>query len=179
MKIKEAIVVEGKDDTAAVLAAVDGITIETHGFGISSNTWKLIKSAYKKQGIIIFTDPDYMGEEIRRRVLAECPNAKEAFLARAEAKKKDDIGIENAKPEAIRKALSQAKATCIEEEKELFCEEDLYRYGLIGQDKSKEIRQKLGKELAIGYGNGKAMLNKLNKFGITREELEKALNGKS
>ena len=34
LKIKEAIVVEGRDDTIAVKRAVDGLTIETHGFGI-------------------------------------------------------------------------------------------------------------------------------------------------
>ena len=36
LKIKEAVVVEGRDDTIAVQQAVDGMIIETHGFGIKS-----------------------------------------------------------------------------------------------------------------------------------------------
>ena len=43
LKIKEAIVVEGRDDTAAVKKAADGLIIETHGFGIKKETWELIK----------------------------------------------------------------------------------------------------------------------------------------
>ena len=59
LKIKEAVVVEGRDDTIAVKKAAEALTIETHGFGIKKETWKLIEKAYENQGIIIFTDPDY------------------------------------------------------------------------------------------------------------------------
>ena len=34
LKIKEAVVVEGRDDTIAVKKAAEALTIETHGFGI-------------------------------------------------------------------------------------------------------------------------------------------------
>ena len=60
--------VEGRDDTAAVKRAVCAETIETHGFGISAETWKLIEKAHEERGIIILTDPDHAGEEIRKRL---------------------------------------------------------------------------------------------------------------
>ncbi|MCQ2554502.1 MAG: ribonuclease M5, partial [Clostridia bacterium] len=110
-KINEIVIVEGRDDTRAVLEAVDCRTIETHGFGISIDTWNLIEKAYQEKGIIVFTDPDFTGNEIRKRILSKFPDAKEAFLSRSDATKADDIGIENGKPEEIRKALSKAKAT--------------------------------------------------------------------
>ena len=44
-KIEEIIVVEGRDDTAAIRQAVDAVTIETHGFGIREETWQLIEKA--------------------------------------------------------------------------------------------------------------------------------------
>ena len=69
-QIAEVIVVEGRDDTAAIRRAVRAVTIETHGFGISKNTWNKIDRAHKDYGIIIFTDPDHAGEEIRRKILA-------------------------------------------------------------------------------------------------------------
>ena len=48
--IKETIVVEGRDDTNAINRAVRGTTIETHGFGISKETWEKIANAYETKG---------------------------------------------------------------------------------------------------------------------------------
>ncbi len=107
-KIREILVVEGRDDTAAIKKSVDAITIETHGYGITNKTWKLIEEAYNGPGIIVFTDPDHAGEQIRRRIMEKFPEARQAFLDRKAATKKGDIGIENADPESIREALRKA-----------------------------------------------------------------------
>ena len=48
MKIKEIIVVEGKDDTAAVQRAVDEDTIETNGSAVSMDTIEKIKLAQRR-----------------------------------------------------------------------------------------------------------------------------------
>ena len=174
LKIKEAIVVEGRDDTAAVRKAVDGLIIETHGFGIKRETWDLIGKAYEEQGIIIFTDPDFSGEEIRRKITEKFPYAKQAFLSRSQALKKGDIGIENANPDDIKDALSKAHCTKDERDK-LFTEEDLFKAGLTGRPDSKKRRQELGSMLAIGGGNAKALLNRLNSFNISREEFDETI----
>ena len=58
MKIKEVIVVEGKDDTVAVKRAVEADTIETNGSAISEETLTKIAHAASKRGVIVFTDPD-------------------------------------------------------------------------------------------------------------------------
>lgn len=176
MKIKEVIVVEGRDDTAAIKKSVDAITIETHGYGITNDTWKLIQKAYEEKGIIVFTDPDHAGEQIRRRLLKKFPQAKEAFLERSDAQKSGDIGIENAAPDAIRDALSKAKCSFESEGKtDTFTVEDMMQAGLIGQADSAQKRRILGKKLGIGFGNGKIFLQRLNKFDITKEEFLEAL----
>lgn len=179
-KIREIIIVEGRDDTAAVLRAVDAQTIETHGYGIRRETWELIDRAYAdpQLGIIIFTDPDHAGSEIRRRIKERCPNAKEAFLAKADATKEGDIGIENAAPEAIIEALSKAKCTAAADNatpEGVFTKADLQKAGLMGSSDSAARREALGKELGIGYGNSGAFLKKLNHFGISREAFNEAL----
>ena len=161
INIKETIVVEGRDDTAAVKQAVDGFIIETHGFGIKRQTWELIERAYNNGGIIIFTDPDFSGEEIRRKLTEKFPSAKQAFLDRKLATKKGDIGIENARPEDIAE--------------ESFSQEDLFHAGLAGGKTSGRRREQVGKILGIGYGNAKAFLGKLNKFDISKEEFYEAL----
>lgn len=174
LKVKEAIVVEGRDDTARIKEAVEGFTIETHGFGITKEKWKEIEEAYDAQGIIIFTDPDFSGEEIRRKLTAKFPNSKQAFLTRDEAIVDGDIGIENARPQAIIRALQKAHCT-VKNEEPIFTMEDLTYYGLVGEKDSKSLREKVGRKLGIGYANGKTLVNKLNSFGITKEELEECL----
>ena len=172
--IKEIIVVEGRDDEAAVKRAVETETIATHGFGIREETFARIEKAYKERGIIIFTDPDHAGETIRKRLSERFPSGKHAFLPREEATKDGDIGIENAGPESIREALSLARAVISDKRLE-FKQEDMLEYGLAGAAGAAERRDKLGKLLGIGYGNGKVFLNRLNQYGIERQEFVEAI----
>lgn len=174
MKIKETIVVEGRDDTAAIKRSVDALTIETHGYGIRPDTWDLIAKANETTGIIIFTDPDHAGEQIRKRLLERFPDAGEAFLERTEAEKDGDIGIENASPESIRRALEKARAR-EEGSGEEFTADDMFRWGLAGRDGASERRTEVGKMLGVGFANSKTFLQRLNRFGITREEIEEVL----
>lgn len=172
--IKEIIVVEGKDDVQAVKRAVEAELITTNGFALSKQTIKVIKEAQQRRGVIILTDPDYMGEQIRERINKAVPGCKHAFLPRDEATFQQDVGVENASPEAISIALK--KARCQEEQrKNVFTHIDLLKNGLVGQENSQYRRVILGKILGIGYSNGKQLLSRLNNFGITREEFEKAL----
>ncbi|MEG0919639.1 MAG: ribonuclease M5 [Anaerovoracaceae bacterium] len=167
--IKEVIVVEGRDDTTAVTRALECDTIETHGFGIRKETYQLIERAYNSRGIIIFTDPDHSGEEIRKKLSERFPNAKHAHLHREDARKGTDIGIENADDKAIIYALKLAKAedqTGIK----VFSQRDMQVYGLTGDVNSAERRRQLGQILGIGYGNCNGFLKKLNQYQISRQE---------
>ena len=196
-RISEVIVVEGRDDTAAIKRAVRAVTIETHGFGISKNTWEKIENAHRDHGIIIFTDPDHAGEEIRKKILESYPDAKQAFLTKEKASEKakgaarPDIGIENASPEDIREALEKAKANIVaartskgstsgdgsdnQTAYETFSMKDLDEAGLSGGAGSKERREKIGDILGIGYSNAKSLLYKLNTLGIDRKTFDDAV----
>ena len=196
-RIEQIIVVEGRDDTAAILRSVDAVTIETHGYGIRPSTWDVIDKAYKTTGIIIFTDPDTAGEQIRRRLAERYPNAEHAFLDRSLAEKDGDIGIENASPESIREALAKAhrpvpasqtvqetgSADAVQqvsdEQRSLpagtFTRDDLFRWGLDGMPGAARRRQEVGSRLGIGMASSKTFLRRLNHFGISREEVETAL----
>lgn len=178
IKINEVIIVEGRDDTCAVKRAVDAETIETHGYGISAATWRLIDKAYNTCGIIVFTDPDSAGERIRKRIMDKYPDAGEAFLTRREAARDGDIGIENAQPEDIEAALLKVCCAAKADSGDTFDMSDMTANGLTGAG-SKEKRQALGKVLGIGYGNAGAFLRKLNRYGITREQLIKGLDNET
>lgn len=174
--IKEIIVVEGRDDTSALKRACSCVTIETHGFGISADTFALLDKAYKETGLVIFTDPDHAGDSLRKRLSSRYPGAKHAFLTRQEASSAGDIGVENAQPEAIIRALDQAKCIVMEELADPeFTRQDLFEAGLDGAPGASRKRQEIGKILGIGFGNSRAFLYKMNKFRIKREEFNEAL----
>ena len=183
VKINETVIVEGRDDTINLKRAVDCFTIETHGFGIRRETWEQIEKAYSERGIIIFTDPDHSGEEIRRKLTERFPDAGQAYIARKDALKKGDVGVENAEPEVIAGALLRARDLMkreapLEEDisaKDRITMNDLDELGLSGGEGSKELRQEAGKALGIGYANAKGFLRKLSGFGIKREELYEAI----
>ncbi len=171
--IKETIVVEGKNDAAAVRRAVDADIIITSGFGLTKEIISLIRTAQTKQGVIVLTDPDYMGEKIRSIISSKVKGVKHAFVQLEDARKEADIGVENASPQSILKALSRVK-TEVENIAEEFSIRDLIEFGLVGQNNSAALRNKIGGELGIGYANSKQFLNRLNKYGIAREEFIRA-----
>ncbi|MEL7658895.1 MAG: ribonuclease M5, partial [Bacillota bacterium] len=166
--------VEGRDDEAAVKRAVDAETIATHGFGIKPETFTRIEKVYTERGIIIFTDPDFAGEKIRKRLSARFPEGKHAFLPREEALKDGDVGIENASPESIRAALAKARPAMSDKRFE-FMQVDMLDFGLVGIPGASQRRDQLGKRLGIGYGNSKVFLNRLNQYGIERREFLQAI----
>ena len=176
-RIDEIIIVEGRDDTAAILRGVEAVTIETHGYGIRPSTWDVIDKAYQSKGIIIFTDPDTAGEQIRRRLAERYPDAAHAFLDRGLAEKDGDIGIENASPESIRDALEKARRPEQHSaSSEQFTRDDLFRWGLDGVPGAAHRRHEVGNRLGIGMATGKTFLRRLNSFGISREEIEQSIS---
>ena len=152
-KIKEIIVVEGKDDISKVKAAFDCDVIATNGTHFSKNLLKKIKEANEKCGVIVFTDPDYAGEKIRKNINKVVPNCKNAFLSRSLALKGDNIEV-----------------TVLDRKDEIDLSL-LTSLGISGMGNSKELREQLCEYFKIGYCNSKQFVNRLNSFGITEEEL--------
>lgn len=171
--IQEVIVVEGKDDVSALKRAVECEVIVTSGFGYPEDLFDRIRQAQQRCGVIILTDPDYAGERIRNEISKAVPGCKHAFIPRESATRKGNIGVENATPEAILKALS----TCRTERKAQarYTQTDMVHLGLAGGKGSKALRIEVGKILGIGYGNTLQFLRRLNHFEIAEQELVDAL----
>lgn len=172
--IKEVIVVEGRDDITAVKRAVDAEVLAVGGFGINRSVIDKIKEAQKRQGVIILTDPDFAGEKIRSIIAKRVLGVKHAYISQAEGTKDGDIGVENASPETIIRAIKKAKCE-IKDKVTTFTIADMMNYGLVGDKKSSLKRDKLGKELGIGYGNSARFISRLNSFGIEKSEFLEAL----
>lgn len=170
--IQEIIVVEGKDDIARVKSALNCDVMATGGYAFGEKFLRELRKVEDRRGIIILTDPDYMGKQIRKRLTAALSSPKQAYLPQDKALCKDDIGIENAKPEDIREAIFRAKPMKKSFE-ETFTKADMIRYGMTGASDANERRNKMAEALGIGHGNGKQFLRRLNSFGITVEEFER------
>lgn len=161
-------------DVVAINKAVEADCIITGGFTLSRRTLDNIQHAYNRRGIIILTDPDSAGERIRKFLTQRFPNAKHAFVPRLDATANNDIGIEQASPQAIRAALERVRTLSFEPTNE-FSMSDLINNRLNGAPDAVERRSKLGERLGLGFANAKNFLRRLNHYGVTRAEFNAAL----
>jgi len=173
--IRETIVVEGKDDEAAVKKAVRCNIITTHGFGIKERTFEQIRIAAEKTGVIVLTDPDFAGDRIRERIDKRVKGCKHAFLSRENATLNGNVGVENASPENIKMAIKNVRTVKTDPIELIYTKEMLVTFDLVGGENAAVRRAKMGDILRIGYGNGKQFLQRLNYYGISREAFYDAL----
>ncbi|MDI6812959.1 MAG: ribonuclease M5 [Desulfitobacteriaceae bacterium] len=174
--IRELIVVEGKNDAHAVRRALGSVDIIwTEGYGLSEDKLRLIAEAAKRQGVIVFTDPDFVGGQIRERIRQSVPSAKHVYLSQEAARKKGDIGVENATPAEIQRAFAQIRQESLPPVR--FTADILIETGLTGLPDSQAKRQAIGRALGIGECNAKQFLKRLNQFGVSPGEFWQAVRG--
>ena len=180
IKIQEVIVVEGKDDTANLKRFYEVDTYETRGSAIDEDDLERIERLHDLRGVIVFTDPDYNGERIRKIIMQAIPTVKHAFLQRDEAAPKSktkgrSLGVEHASFEDLEKALSSVRGYYDDDNQFDITKSDLMRLGLLMGCESRKRREYLGEHLRIGYCNGKQLLKRLELFGISLAEVEEVM----
>ena len=123
IKIKEAIVVEGRYDKNTLSQIIDAPIMETAGFGIFKNKEQmaLLRKAAELRGLIVFTDADGAGFVIRNHIKSAIPNQylKHAYTPdifgkerrKAAPGKEGKLGVEGMKREVIIEALRRAGTT--------------------------------------------------------------------
>ena len=176
MKYNEVVIVEGLHDLERLKRIYPEMDILiTNGSEIERNLPEIIEIS-KKREVILFLDPDYPGERIRKILSSYIPNAKHAFLKKdlAISKNRKKVGIEHAKESDIIDALNNCLSVC--EKQYLITMNDLYKLGLIGEENSAKLRNEICIKLNLGHTNAKTFLKRINMFGITIKELENVLN---
>lgn len=179
VKIREAIVVEGRYDKNTLSQIVDAPILETSGFGImkDKSQLNLLRRVAATRGLIVFTDSDGAGFVIRNFLKGAIPaeNLKHAYIPDVYGKerrkstpgKEGKLGVEGMTPEVIIEALRKAGAT-IEGENTThtignITKQDLMELGLSGGKDSSEKRKKLLKRLQLPeHMSSNAMLQALN-----------------
>ena len=169
------IVVEGKTDIDKLEKLTNAILISTNGSDIPRETIQYIKELSKERKVIILTDPDYPGLRIRNILNQEIPNAFNAFVSREKASNGKKLGVAETPIEEIIKALEEAQVFDLKKEENTISLSDLYDLGLVGQENSTILREKVYKHYRLGYGNAKTLIKRLSSIGITKEELKEYL----
>ena len=163
LKIKEAIIVEGIYDENKIKQLVDATVITTNGFRIykDKKNIELIRRFAATTGIIIFTDSDRAGFQIRNYVknLVGNKNVKHAYIPdiigkerrKSAPSKEGFLGVEGVSDSIIIEALKDAGVTekCIPDDVRVITKADLFADGLSGGAESKILRDKLLKKLEL------------------------------
>lgn len=177
VKIKEAIVVEGRYDKNTLSQIVDAPILETSGFGIMKDKAQLalLRRVAESRGLIVFTDSDGAGFVIRNYLKGAIPSGlKHAYIPdiygkerrKAAPGKEGKLGVEGMRPEVILEALRAAGATVEGEGESVshgITKQDMMALGLSGGKDSSAKRLALLKRLALPeHMSANALLQALN-----------------
>ena len=187
VKIKEAIVVEGRYDKNTLSQIVDATILETKGFGLFKDKQQLalLRQIAQKRGLIVFTDSDGAGFVIRNHIKSAIQGKylKHAYIPdipgkerrKAAPGKEGKLGVEGMTPDIILDALRRAGATVEGETAQParnITKQDFMALGLSGGPNSSALRLALLKKLDMPeHMSANAMLQALNLL-YTPEELE-------
>ena len=178
LKIREAIVVEGKYDKNTLSQIVDAPIFQTNGFGIrkDKDLVHLLRAVACERGLIVFTDPDGGGLLIRNflKSAIEPQYLKHAYIPqipgkerrKSSAGKEGLLGVEGMTPEMITDCLLRCGATVEGERASVFgqiTKQDLVQLGLSGGSNSSALRKELLQKLNFPTNmSANAMLQALN-----------------
>ena len=188
VKIRQAIVVEGRYDKNTLSQIVDAPILETSGFGIMKNKkqLELLRKVAKQRGLIVFTDSDGAGFVIRNylkgtidpqyQLHAYIPDIPGKEKRKAAPGKEGKLGVEGMRPEVIIDCLRRAGATVegenTTEPSSYITKQDLMELGLSGGTGSSQLRLRLLKKLDLPeHMSSNAMLQALNLL-YTLEQLQ-------
>ena len=190
VKIKEAIVVEGRYDKNTLSQIVDAPILETSGFGIfkDKEQMALLRRVAEARGLIVFTDADGAGFVIRNHIKSAIPGhfLKHAYTPdilgkerrKSKPGKEGKLGVEGMTREVILESLRRAGATfegeASTEAANRITKADLMDLGLYGPGSS-GLRAALIRKLGFPEKmSNNAFLQAMNLL-YTREELEQIM----
>ena len=190
VKVRQAIVVEGRYDKNTLSQIVDAPIFETSGFGIMKDKAQLalLRRVAQNRGLIVLTDSDGAGFVIRNYlksaidpqylIHAYIPDIPGKERRKSAPGKEGKLGVEGMRPDVILEALRRAGAT-IEGEShtvsQSITKQDLVELGLSGGSGSSTKRLKLLKQLDLPqHMSANAMLQALNLL-YTLPELTEAV----
>ena len=185
-RIKLPLIVEGRYDKSALLGMFSATVITTEGFGIfNSREKQALIRRIAKDGIIILTDSDAGGKQIRSFISSILPKDKiyQLYIPRIEGKERRKkqagregvLGVEGVGAEVLRGLLMPFTADTKKKPRSEITPTDMFNLGLSGRNDSSRLRDGLCDSLSLPRGmNAKTLLAAINIIS-DREEIENLL----
>lgn len=183
IKVKEAVIVEGKYDKIKLSNILDGLIVEINGFGIykDKNRMKFIRKLAEERGIIIITDSDHSGFQLRNFIASSVGKDKVKHIyipdVYGKEKRKDKpskegkIGVEGISDDVLRDLFEKGGVICLDANSEnRITNYDLFEAGLSGTPNATQNKKKLLKKLNLPeFLSTNSLLSYLNSV-MTRDE---------
>ena len=194
IKIKQAVIVEGRYDKIRLSNIIDAVIVPVNGFSVFKDreTAELIKTLARKNGIVILTDSDSAGFRIRtkiREIARGCevinvyiPDLKGKEKRKREPSKEGLLGVEGIDDKTLVEAFRKAGvfAESSDEQKTApITKADLFDLGIIGGENSHLKRKALQKALGLPERLSANLLLEILNVMYTREEFLKAIKAVS
>lgn len=182
IRIKEAVIVEGKYDKLKLQTICDALIITTDGFRIFNDRDKrqFLKALAQRQGLLILTDSDRAGFAIRSHLKSFIPSdqIKNVYIPDVKGKEKRKqkpskeglLGVEGINEDTLASLLKSAAVTSLPPQGERITKADLYSLGLSGQSGSASLRQSLIAELSLPSRLSPNALLEILNSAFTRNE---------
>lgn len=158
--VDSVIVVEGKYDQLALSKVVDGVIVQTGGFGIFSDDKKLesLRTLAREKGLILLTDSDRSGMAIRNYLIGAIgpQYIRNAYIPDCYGKEKrkknpsaeGKLGVE-AMSEEVLSSILEFASTPTPTNRDPITNADLYSFGLLGGEESRKLRAEYQKQLGL------------------------------
>lgn len=183
IKVKEAVIVEGKYDKIKLSNILDGLIVEINGFGIykDKNRMKFIRKLAEERGIIIITDSDHSGFQLRNFIASSVGKDKVKHIyipdVYGKEKRKDKpskegkIGVEGISDDVLRELFEKGGVVCLDANSEnRITNYDLFEAGLSGAPNATQNKKKLLKKLNLPeFLSTNSLLSYLNSV-MSRDE---------
>lgn len=191
IKIKEAVIVEGKYDKIRLSGILDAVIVETDGFAVFKDKEKqhLIRFLAEKRGIIIMTDSDSAGFKIRSflKGIIKNDNVKNVYIPdiygkekrKTEMSKEGKLGVEGMETKVIMEALEKAGILYNQNDKKEGREithTDFFEDGISGGENSSQIRKFFAKQLGLPELISSSALLKIINSYMTYDEYKDIIN---
>lgn len=190
IRLKQAVIVEGKYDKIKLSNLLDALILTTDGFGIFKDREKqaFLRRIAREHGVIVLTDSDSAGFLIRHFLQSALPQEQITHVyipdlfgkekRKRTPGKEGKLGVEGVSEQVLLQAFARAGITANQSDAppaEPLTTADLYVLGLSGKPDSAARRKALMQTLALPeHLSASALLRVLNGY-VTREEFESAV----
>lgn len=187
LRLKEAVIVEGRYDKIKLSECIISPIIETGGFRVfkDKERQELIRAIADRRGILVMTDVDSAGFVIRNFLRGIVPEDRifHAYIPtvagkekrKAEASKEGILGVEGVDREALIDAIRKSGAHIEGDDTAVggeITKTDFYEYGLTGSENAARYREKVLLSLGLPkYLTANAMIAAVNCL-FTKDEFE-------